>query len=266
MNRLYIKGNYLVIYRDIDDRYTTYLSLCDVKFRMSSDDLVFEIFVTAGDGVFITKLEVDAGDWLTSEAGAVAYTVAQMTNFLLLNTANCNVSSSGGNETGIETFFISAEGNTGVGVSWADLGFVGDMPVVLYDNNANEKASFIFASLKRFKLDIVNPILTFTVYTTALPVLNEAVQWTLECRYIATGEKPTAIVNQTLVQTQTLTILNNNIREIDLSFTLDKSLIVDQDVMIFSLFRNGGNILDTYGADIAIGTSAITLETYTHNP
>jgi len=177
----------------------------------------------------------------------------------------CCAGGGGGNETGIETFFIASNGSFGVGVSWADFGFIENVPVLLYNNNLTEKASFTFSSLKRFKLDLVNPIISFTVYSTVLPILNDSVQWLLECRYTAIGEKPTAIADELLSFTQTLTILDNNTRQLELEFTLDKTLIDDKDVLNFTLLRNGGSVNDTYGSDIASGHSLLTLETYNHN-
>lgn len=167
---------------------------------------------------------------------------------------------------GIEAFFLQPRGSFGTGGGWADEGFIGDVPVLLFSSALTEKSIYNFYALKRFVLTTVDPVVGFIIYSTTLPVATDSIEWQLEVRYIAETEQATKAVDETLLITQPLTSLTVNSRQNLLEFTLDRSLITDQDVILLTLSRIGGDVSDTYSSDISIGQSGISIETIKHNP
>jgi hypothetical protein len=172
------------------------------------------------------------------------------------------------NFKGITGFFLDAKGEFGTGGGWADSGFIGDLPVLLFSNVSTEKAVYMFFASQRGVFTDVDPIVLFGVYSTGAPVVTtgDDVRWQLEVSYIAQGELATKTPDETLLQTQTLTELTADTRQPILAFTLDKSLISDDDVIMIVLSRLGTDGADTYADDVAIGQSGIRLETTIFNP
>ena len=88
----------------------------------------------------------------------------------------------------------------------------------------------------------------------------------LEARYIANNEQPTGPADETLLFTQSLNNFSIDTRQDELIFELDRTLIVDQDAMLFTLTRLGMDVLDTYGSNCDVGQSGLIVETLNHNP
>lgn len=174
----------------------------------------------------------------------------------------------GENVKGLQGFFLEARGLSGLGAGFADEGFIGDVPVILFAGNATEKAIYSFYALNRIILTDTNPTLNFIVYSTTAPVVttSDSVRWQLEARYIAETELATKVVDETMLLTQGLPTTVANSRQSVLQFTLDKTKIVDQDVLLFTLSRIGGDGSDIYGSDVAVGQSGIRVEARSNNP
>ncbi len=168
--------------------------------------------------------------------------------------------------SGVEAFFLQPRGLFGTGAGWADEGFIGDVPVLLFAANSTERAIYTFYALSRVLLTDTNPVIAFIVYSTTAPVAttSDSVRWQLEARYIAETELATKTVDETILFTQGLPTLTANTRQPSLEFILDRTLMADQDVLLFTLSRIGGD--DIYNADISIGQSGIILVTRNHNP
>ncbi len=170
------------------------------------------------------------------------------------------------NKTGIVAFFLDAQGLFGTGGGWADSGFINLVPHLLFASNLTERAVYMFYALARIKFDSIDPQVAFLTSSTSAPSAAEAVRWQLTCRYRAEGEDLGGTADETLLQTQALTALTANSRQSVLIFTLDRTLISDQDSIHFNLERLGGDGADTYGADIGVGQSGFLVETINHNP
>ncbi len=171
------------------------------------------------------------------------------------------------NKRGVEAFFLNPQGVFGTGGGWADSGFIADTPVLLFAQNLTERAIYMFYALARTLYDSVNPDMAFLIYSTSAPSGgSEDVRWQLEARYIAEGESPTKAADEILLITQSLSDFTANQRQAVLIFTLDRSLIADQDVLMFTLSRIGGDGADTYGSDAGVGQAGIIIETTQHNP
>lgn len=170
--------------------------------------------------------------------------------------------------SGVEAFFLQPRGLFGTGGGFADEGFIGDVPVVLFSTTLTEKAIYTFFALKRVLLTDSNPVVAFVIYSTTAPVIttSDSVKWQLEARYIAETELATKTIDETILFTQGLSTFTANTRQSLLEFTLDRTLMADQDVLLFTLSRIGGDGSDIYSADIAIGQSGIILLTLNHNP
>ncbi len=168
---------------------------------------------------------------------------------------------------GIEAFFLQPRGSFGTGGGWADEGFIGDMPVLLFSQTLTERAIYNFFALSRVLLADTNPRVAFIVYSTTAPIVttSDSVRWQLEARYIAETELATKAVDETILITQGLPTTTANTRQTLLQFTLDRTLISDQDVLLFTLSRVGGDGSDIYNSDIAIGQSGIIVLTTNHN-
>ncbi len=174
---------------------------------------------------------------------------------------------SGISPEGIEAFFLEARGSFGTGAGWADSGFIANLPVLLFAQASTERAIYMFYALARILLTTIDPQVSFIVYSTGAPGLgNEDIVWQLETRYIAENEDPGKVADETLLKTQSLTNFVANERQSILTFILDRSLITDQDVLMFTLERLGGNGSDTYNSDAAVGQAGIVLKTLVHNP
>lgn len=171
-------------------------------------------------------------------------------------------------EKGIEAFFLQPRGLFGSGPGFADNGFIGDVPVILFASNSTKKAIYTFFALSRVLLADTNPKVAFVVYATTAPIVTtgDSVRWQLQARYIAETEEATKTPDETILFTQRLPTLLANTRQTILQFTLNRALMTDQDVLLFTLSRIGGDALDTYAVDVGIGQSGIILETRTHNP
>lgn len=174
----------------------------------------------------------------------------------------------GKNVKGIEGFFLQPRGLFGSGPGFADEGFIGDMPVILFAANSTEKSIYTFFALGRIILTDTNPTVNFIVYSTTAPVAttSDSVRWQLETRYVAETELATKAVDETFLVTEGLPTTVANTRQTSLQFILDKTLITNQDVLLFTLSRIGGDGSDIYSADIAIGQSGIRAETGSNNP
>jgi len=172
-----------------------------------------------------------------------------------------------GGARGIEAFFLEARGFFGTGGGWADSGFISNLPVLLFAQSLTERATYMFYALARTLFDATDPEVAFVIYSTTAPSLgNEDVRWQLEARYIAENEGPGKAADETLLITQSLDHFTANERQDILRFTLDRTLVTDQDVIMFTLERIGGDAADTYGVDVAVGQAGIILETLIHNP
>ena len=169
-------------------------------------------------------------------------------------------------EVGIEDFFLSATGDFGTGGGWADPGFISLVPVLRFASNFTERAIYMFFGLTRITFPEVDPQVGFIVYSVGQPNVNDAVRWKLSCSYIAETESLAEPPAQIIFQTQVLTTLVADSRQAILVFTVDRTLIANQDVMQFNLERVGGDAADTYGDDIAVGQSGIIVQTTNHNP
>lgn len=174
----------------------------------------------------------------------------------------------GKNIKGIHGFFLQPRGLFGSGPGFADEGFIGDMPVILFAANSTEKSIYTFFALSRIILTDTNPTVNFIVYSTTAPVAttSDSVRWQLEARYVAETESATKAADETFLITQGLPTTIANTRQTILQFILDKTLITDQDVLLFTLSRIGGDGSDIYSADIAIGQSGIRAEASSNNP
>lgn len=174
----------------------------------------------------------------------------------------------GKNVKGIEGFFLQPRGLFGSGPGFADNGFIGDVPVVLFSSGATEKAIYTFFASPRVILTDTNPIVRFVVYSTTAPVAttSDSVRWQLQARYIAEAELATKAADETILITQGLPTTVANTRQTILQFILDRTLITDQDVILFTLSRIGGDGSDIYNANVGVGQSGIILETRSNNP
>jgi len=162
--------------------------------------------------------------------------------------------------SGVVGFFLAPTGSFGTGGGWADSGFISLFPVVLFSQNATERAIFMFFAFSRALFSNIDPTVNFIVYSTDAPSAAEAVVWQLTCKYKAEGEAVTGAAAQIIPQTKVLTDLAASTRQQNLQFTLDRSLISIGDVLFLNLERIGGDAADTYGSDIGIGQSGISLE------
>jgi hypothetical protein len=169
---------------------------------------------------------------------------------------------------GIVDFFIDTIGHVGTGVGWGDIGLIGDVPVVLFDKNAEEAQVDTFKVLSRILLADVDPIIRFVTYSTGLPVLTtgDSVRWQLEARYISEDELATKSPDETLLITQTFPYITANDRQDDLSFTLDRTLMTLQDSIHLTLSRIAGDGADNYNADVGASESDLSVEVTTFNP
>lgn len=172
------------------------------------------------------------------------------------------------NRKGVEAFFLSAQGSFGTGGGWSDSGFIALFPVLLFAPNLTERAIYMFYALARTKFDSVNPQVAFIVYSTGVPVAatGDDVRWQLSARYRAEGEINGGGASETILQTQTLTTLTGNTRQSALVFTLDRTLISDQDVIHLELERVGGDAADTYASDAGVGQAGLIIQTVDKNP
>ena len=170
------------------------------------------------------------------------------------------------NTRGLEEFFLTSQGSFGTGGGWADSAFLSLVPVLGFAANNTERAVYMFFGLSRAKFDAVDPTVGFIIYSTSAPGAGEAVRWQLSAKYRADGEVVSGAADEVILQTQVLATEVANSRQSILFFTLDRSLIEDQDTMHLVLERLGGDGADTYGQDIAVGQSGIILETVKHNP
>jgi len=109
-------------------------------------------------------------------------------------------------------------------------------------------------------LDTVNPEVKFVVFSTGASGAGEAVSWELAVKYRAVGEAFGGASNETLLQLKLMDTLAGNTRQSDLVFTLDRTLISDQDIILLVLTRKATDAADTYGSDIAIDSAIIELE------
>ena len=167
---------------------------------------------------------------------------------------------------GIEGLFLTATGSFGTGGGWADQGFIQLFPVLLFARNLTERAIYMFFAFTRARFDDIDPQIGFVVYSTSAPGAADAVRWRLTVKYVGNGGSLTVAAAQVILVTQVLTTEVANSRQSLLFFTLDRSLITAQDTMHLNLERIGGDALDTYGADIAVGQSGMLVETNSHNP
>ena len=174
----------------------------------------------------------------------------------------------GKNVKGIQGFFLQPRGLFGSGPGFADEGFIGDLPVVLFASNSTEKAIYTFFSLGRIVLTDTNPTVNFIIYSTTAPVAttSDSVRWQLEARYIAETESATKAADETFLITEGLPTTVANSRQTVIQFILDRTLITDQDVLLFTLSRIGGDGSDIYGSDVAVGQSGVRAEASNNNP
>lgn len=171
------------------------------------------------------------------------------------------------NGRGVESFYLNPRGSFGTGMGWADAGFIGDVSVTLFNPVLSEKATYGFHIPLRAILTTINPQISFLVYSTVAPTApNKDVRWKLDARYIAEGELATKTPDESLLFTQSLSILTSNTRQVDLVFTLNKALITDKDDAILTLTRIGGDAADTYADDVGVGKAGLIIETFNHNP
>ena len=170
------------------------------------------------------------------------------------------------NTLGLESFFLEVKGQIGGGPGWADEGFISFFPVLLFSSSSTERSIHMFFALSRIKLDAIDPQVGFIIYSTSAPLVGDAVRWQLTVKYIGDGEDTSAAADETLLQTQVLTTLVADSRQAILFFTLDRTLISNEDAIHLNLERLGGDVLDTYGADIGAGQGGIIAETLSHNP
>lgn len=170
------------------------------------------------------------------------------------------------NTRGIEGLFLEVTGQIGGGPGWSDAGFISLFPVNLFAASSTERSIYMFFGLSRVKFDVVDPQVGFIVYSTAAPSSGEAVRWQLTAKYIADGDSTAAPAAETLLQTQVFTTLVADSRQTTLFFTLDRTLIADQDAIHLNLERLGGDGADTYGGDIGVGQAGIIAETTKHDP
>ncbi len=170
-------------------------------------------------------------------------------------------------ESGIQAFFLTAKGLFGTGGGWADNGFIGDVPVLFFDRTTQEKQITSFYALARADFS-VDPVIAFLTYSVALPVVTtgDKVVWKIDARYIGEGEKATKAIDQTIQQTQTLTYLITDTRQSTVQFTLDGSLIDDQDTIHLTLSRVAGDANDNYSSDVAVGQGGMIIEVSQFNP
>ena len=170
------------------------------------------------------------------------------------------------NTRGIESFFIQAQGSFGTGGGWSDSAFLGLIPILSFASNTTERAIFMFFGSQRVKFDNIDPQVGFIIYSIGAPSAAEAVRWQLSAKYRAEGESVAGGADEVILQTQVLTTLVANSRQTTLFFTLDRSLISNEDIIHLNLERIGGDAADTYGSDIGVGQSGIIVETVKHNP
>ena len=164
--------------------------------------------------------------------------------------------------------FLNPRGAFAGTAGWADVGFSGEIPVLLFARNTTEKAVYMFYISERFVLTDFNPVFSFVVYSQNAPVLTtgDKVRWQVEARYYETGESTTKPADETLLATQTLTELSADVDEGIFQVTLDRAKIAIGDRVMFTLSRIGGDPLDNYNDDIAIGQSGLIIESKTTNP
>ena len=170
------------------------------------------------------------------------------------------------NTRGTEEFFLTPQGSFGTGGGWADPAFLSLIPVLGFASNTTERAIYMFFTLTRIKIDAVDPQIGFIIYSTSAPNVGEAVRWQLSVKYKAETEDISGASDEVLLQTQVLATEAANSRQTTLFFTLDRTLISNQDVIHLNLERLGGDGADTYGSDIAVGQAGIIVETVKHNP
>lgn len=194
----------------------------------------------------------------------------ELDNWLCDNLGHICCAGGGGtdNPFGIEGFFLDAEGNFGTGGGWADEGFIGNFPNLLFADNSDERAVYMFYTMERIKLDSVNPQAAFIVSSTNAPIIttSDNIEWQLEIRYREVGESLTGAADEIITKSQILTTIAANTRQDNLVFDLDRTLISDQDVVHLMLRRLGTDVADNYNGDIGIGQSGMLAEAYSHNP
>ena len=183
-------------------------------------------------------------------------------------TSGSSPSFDGKNVKGVEGFFLQPRGLFGSGPGFADEGFIGDLPVVLFASNSTEKAIYTFFSLGRMVLTDTNPTINFIIYSTTAPVAttSDSVRWQLETRYIGESELATKAPDETFLITGGLPTTTANTRQSIIKFTLDRTLIATEDVLLFTLSRIGGDGSDIYGSDVGVGQSGIRAEANNNNP
>lgn len=171
-------------------------------------------------------------------------------------------------DKGVQGFFLDPTGSFGTGAGWADVGDINDVPVVFFAPGSTERAIFMFYAAKRFLFADVNPKVAFVVYSNNAPVITtgDKCRWELIVRYFAVGEALGKPADETVTQTHILTEIAADTVQSILEIELDRTKISVGDVMKMTLRRLGGDILDTYADDIAIGQSGFIVETKAFNP
>ena len=207
-------------------------------------------------GVLGTVYEVTTAGSTNFGAGSISFAVG---DWVYYNGTEWHKQQSGIGSA-IVGFFLTPTGSFGTGGGWADAGFISLFPVVLFSQNATERAIFMFYGFARALFTNIDPVVNFIVYSTTAPSAAEAVVWQLTCKYKAEGESVTGAADEIIPETQVLTDLAASTRQQNLQFTLDRTLISIGDVLFLNLERIGGDGADTYGSDIGIGQSGISLE------
>lgn len=171
-------------------------------------------------------------------------------------------------EKGIQGFFLDPTGSFGTGGGWADVGDISDIPVVFFAPNITERAVFMFYASERFLFSDVNPKVAFVVYSNDAPVITtgDKCRWELTARYFAVGESLGKPADQTVTETYTLTEIGANTVQPILEIELDRTKISIGDVVKMTLRRLGGDVLDTYADDAAIGQSGFIVEAKAFQP
>jgi hypothetical protein len=167
-----------------------------------------------------------------------------------------------GSAIGTEDLVFHTPGRVGSGASWADAGLIDNMPAILFDSAKDEKSSYVEVLLTRISLLTVDPVVSFFIYSTTLPVLTTAddVRWQLEVRNIAPGNSTAGAADQTLLATQTLPTIATNSNQGVLTFTLDRTLMTAGETLLLVLSRLGTDAADNYTGDVGVAEASLLAE------
>ena len=144
----------------------------------------------------------------------------------------------------------------GKGTGFATQAFLdGVKEVTLFDKTSEEKV--LMSTVSAQNTDLTGVVrLVATTFNTDIPTVttDDTAYWELEVRYYGDADPAGKAADETLAATTTFTGSTENIRQQNIEFDLNTSLISERDIIGFVLKRIPTNPADNYSADAAISS------------